>query len=153
MAGWAWRQESLDLLGVTYPLYAWCLDVAPCLACWRLIVGVPRLLFGSQGMLAFCHTCFEARGLRPFLQIGDTGKERRGMGERNRQAMIEAKVREVGALQETCAASLRGMHEAMKSLETQVAVLGNVFALIQRRHGEIRDLIKEAEGGLDGGGG
>src|SRR5262245_33492980 len=70
VAGWGWRQESLDLLGVTYPLYDWCLDVAPYLACWRLIVGAPLLLFGSQGMLAFCQGCFEARGLGQFLQIG-----------------------------------------------------------------------------------
>jgi hypothetical protein len=70
VAGWGWRQESLDLLGVTYPLYAWFLDVMPCLVCWRLIVGVPLLLFGSQGVLAFCHRCFEARGLGQFLRIG-----------------------------------------------------------------------------------
>jgi hypothetical protein len=69
-AGWGWRQETMALLGVVYPLYEWFLDVMPCLACWKLIVGVPLLLFGSQGVLAFCHTCFQARGLGPFLQIG-----------------------------------------------------------------------------------
>jgi hypothetical protein len=70
VAGWGWRQETMDLMGVTYPLYDWFMDVVPCLACWRLIVGVPLLLFGSQGVLAFCQTCLHERGLGAFLQLG-----------------------------------------------------------------------------------
>jgi hypothetical protein len=48
------------------------MDVGPCLGCWRLVVGVPSLLFGSQGTLAFCLTCFRERGLAQWLQTGTT---------------------------------------------------------------------------------
>jgi hypothetical protein len=63
------------------------------------------------------------------------------MSETDRRATIDAKLREVGALHETFAASLRGMNETMKALDTQVAVLGNIIALIQMQHGEVQALL------------
>jgi hypothetical protein len=48
------------------------MDVGPCLGCWRLVVDVPFLLFGSQGTLAFCLICVRARGLAQWLQTGTT---------------------------------------------------------------------------------
>jgi len=77
VVGWWWDPSgrTVELLGVRYPLYGGMAEVYPCVACWRLIVGVPLLLFesnrvGASGAVAFCHGCVEARGLWQMLESG-----------------------------------------------------------------------------------
>jgi len=72
-AGWEYACESVELLGREYtPLKARG-NVALCLGCGKLIVGVPLILFldeGRGGELDFCFGCAMELGILDKLRSG-----------------------------------------------------------------------------------
>jgi len=72
-AGWEYASESVELLGREYtPLKARG-NVAPCLGCGKLIVGVPLILFLDEGLggeLDFCFNCAMELGILDKLRSG-----------------------------------------------------------------------------------
>jgi len=72
-AGWEYASESVELFGREFtPLKARG-NVAPCLGCGRLIVGVPLILFldeGRGGELDFCFNCALKLGVIDRLRSG-----------------------------------------------------------------------------------
>jgi len=72
-AGWEYASETITLCGRAFtPLKARG-NVAPCLGCGKLIVGVPLILFideGHGGELDFCFNCALELGVIDKLRSG-----------------------------------------------------------------------------------
>jgi hypothetical protein len=71
VAGWTVDSCTRNILGKPYTPIKLRTNVGPCVACERLVVGVPLILFideGRGGELDFCSSCFEKVGLLETLK-------------------------------------------------------------------------------------
>ena len=72
-AGWEYACESVELFGREFTPLNVRGNVAPCLCCGKLIVGVPLILFldeGRGGELDFCFGCALELGIIDKLRSG-----------------------------------------------------------------------------------
>lgn len=66
IAGWEFMDKPVKLFGKKFIPLKSRANVGPCLSCWKLVVGVPLILFidkGRGGELDFCFTCAQKLGI------------------------------------------------------------------------------------------
>jgi hypothetical protein len=65
IAGWEFHPEKQVIAGKEYSVFSKTANIAPCLACWRLVVDVPLILWPEDGgwEAHFCWNCVKELGL------------------------------------------------------------------------------------------
>lgn len=65
VCGWVFSHSKLHIVGREFPTLRSHLNAVPCLNCWKLIVGVPVILFLENGEYEadFCDTCIQELGI------------------------------------------------------------------------------------------
>ena len=65
MAGWEFSDRTITLKGREWPTLKARGNIGPCLSCWKLIVGVPLILWPDDGEveLDFCFGCAVELGI------------------------------------------------------------------------------------------
>ena len=65
VAGWEFSSKILKIAGEEIPTLKSRMNIAPCLSCWKLVVGVPLILWLEDGSVEmdFCFPCAEKLGI------------------------------------------------------------------------------------------
>lgn len=64
VVGWEFSDRPITLVGREWPALKSRANIGPCLNCWKLIVGVPIILFPNEEVeLDFCHECVKELGI------------------------------------------------------------------------------------------
>ena len=76
VAGWEFSERDLGIAGREWPTLKSRANIGPCLSCWKLVVGVPLILWPSDGdvELDFCFKCAEELGILDLLKPSETGR-------------------------------------------------------------------------------
>lgn len=63
--GWKFSHRVLKIAGREWPTLKSRANIGPCLSCWKLVVGVPLILWPEDGEveLDFCFKCAEELGI------------------------------------------------------------------------------------------
>jgi len=74
IVGWVFADEPITILGKQfYPIVSRA-NVGPCLNCWKLVIGVPLILFPNESsQLDFCFPCANELGILKSLVVKDEG--------------------------------------------------------------------------------
>lgn len=69
VAGWEFSERVIPLAGRKWLTLKSRVNIGPCLNCWKLVVGVPLILFPEDGKveLDFCFKCAEELGILNLL--------------------------------------------------------------------------------------
>jgi hypothetical protein len=65
ISGWVFSHEVLKIVGREFPTLRTRVNVGPCFNCWKLIAGVPIILFPENGEyeVDFCDVCVKELGI------------------------------------------------------------------------------------------
>jgi len=74
IAGWEWSERTITLAGREWTTLKARANIGPCLNCMKLVVGVPLILWPSDGKveLDFCFSCAAELGILNHLKGGRT---------------------------------------------------------------------------------
>lgn len=72
IAGWDFSDRKLHMAGKEWPTLKVRANIGPCLNCWKLVVGVPLILWPGDGKveLDFCFKCAEELGILKGILAG-----------------------------------------------------------------------------------
>jgi hypothetical protein len=72
VAGWEFSDKTITLAGREWSTLKSRINIGPCLNCWRLVVGVPLILWPEDGdvELDFCFDCAGELGILDRLKGG-----------------------------------------------------------------------------------
>ncbi|MDH5203434.1 MAG: hypothetical protein OEW69_09270 [Nitrospirota bacterium] len=65
-AGWEFTEKEVTILEHTFRPIKLRMNVGPCVHCWKLVVGIPLILFideGKGGEIDLCFSCAEKLGV------------------------------------------------------------------------------------------
>ena len=70
VAGWEFSDRTITLAGREWPTLKSRVNIGPCLNCWKLVVGVPLILWPGDGdvELDFCFSCAAELGILDSLR-------------------------------------------------------------------------------------
>ena len=76
VAGWEFSDRTINIAGREWPTLKSRVNTGPCLNCWKLVVGIPLILWPEDGEveLDFCFKCAEEIGVLDLLKPSDTGQ-------------------------------------------------------------------------------
>ncbi len=65
ICGWVFSHRKFHIADKEFPTLMSRLNTGPCLNCWKLIVGIPVILFPESGEyeIDFCDACVEELGI------------------------------------------------------------------------------------------
>lgn len=76
LIGWKFSERTISIAGREWYTLKGRMNIGPCLNCWKLVVGVPLILFPEDGKveLDFCFKCAEELGVLDLLKPSETGQ-------------------------------------------------------------------------------
>jgi hypothetical protein len=76
VAGWEFSDRTLNIAGREWPTLKGRANIGPCLNCWNLVVGVPIILWPSDGKVEIdlCFKCAKELGILDLMKPSKTGR-------------------------------------------------------------------------------